>query len=61
MKKTILQCKNQFGYVIKQLKIDYENRTFSIGSFKIGADKTVSKKFLNGKIEELKEIGFEEV
>lgn len=57
----ILQCKNQYGYVIKQLKIDYENKTFSVGSFTVGADKTITKKALNEKIEELKSLNFKEV
>jgi hypothetical protein len=57
----VLQCKNQYGYVIKQLKIDYENKTFSIGSFTVGADKTITKKALNEKIEELKKLNFKEV
>lgn len=56
----ILQCKNQYGYTIKQLKIDYDKKTFSVGSFTIGADKTITKKALNGKIEELKSLNFKE-
>lgn len=56
----ILQCKNQFGYIIKQLKIDYDKKTFAVGSFKIGADKTITKKALNEKIEELKSLNFKE-
>lgn len=56
----ILQCKNQFGYVIKQLKIDYDKKTFAVGSFRIGADKTITKKALSEKIEELKKLGFEQ-
>ena len=58
---TILQCKNKYGYTIKQLKIDYENKVFSVGSFRIGADKTITKKAINEKIEELKRLNFSEV
>lgn len=56
----ILQCKNKYGYVVKQLKIDYDKKTFAIGSFRIGADITTTKKAINEKIEELKILGFEE-
>lgn len=59
--RIILQCKNQYGYTIKQLKIDYTNKTYAVGSFTIGADKTITKKALNEKIEELKKLNFEEV
>lgn len=54
----ILQCKNKYGYVVKQLKIDYDKKTFAVGSFTIGADATVSRKLINEKIEELKILGF---
>ena len=57
----ILQCKNKFNYTIKQLKIDYKNKTFSIGSFTIGADKTTTKKAIDEKIEELKKLDFVQV
>lgn len=57
----IYQYKNKYNYVIKQLKIDYENKTYKVGSFTIGADKTVTRKAFYEKIEELKKIGFEEV
>lgn len=56
----ILQCKNKYNYTIKQLKINYINKTFAVGSFSIGADKTISKKALNEKIEELKQCNFVE-
>jgi hypothetical protein len=57
----IIQCKNKYNYTIKQLKIDYKNKTFSIGSFRIGADMTTTKKALNEKIEELKKLDFVQV
>lgn len=56
----ILQCKNKYNYTTKQLKINYINKTFSVGSFCVGADKTVTKKALNEKIEELKQLDFKE-
>lgn len=59
--QVILQCKNQFNYVIKQLKIDYENKTFQIGDFTIGADKTITKKAMTEKIEELKKLHFKQL
>lgn len=61
MNKTILQCKNTYGYTVKQLLIDYDSKAFSIGSFRIGADKTITKKAINEKIEELRALGFAEV
>ena len=57
----IFQCKNKYGYTTKQLQIDYDNKTFSVGSFTIGADKTITKKALNEKIEELKNMEFKEM
>lgn len=60
MKTIILGCKNKYGYTIKQLKIDYANKTYKVGSFTISADKNVSSKLIDEKIEELKILGFEE-
>lgn len=60
MKTIILRCKNKYGYTIKQLKIDYDNKTYKVGNFAIRADKTVTKKAINEKIEELKILGFKE-
>lgn len=59
--EIILQCKNQYGYTIKQLKIDYNNKTFQLGSFTIGADKTITAKALREKVEELKMLNFKEI
>lgn len=56
----ILQCKNQYGYTINQLKIDYDKKIFKIGQFKIGANKTITKKALKEKIKELEKLNFEE-
>lgn len=60
MKTIILGCKNKYGYTIKQLKIDYDNKTYKVGNFVIKADKIITKKAINEKIEELKILGFEE-
>lgn len=54
-------CKNQYGYTIKDLLIDYENKTFKVGDLFFGGTNIVSKKFLNAKIEELKMLGFKEL
>lgn len=60
MKTIILGCKNKYGCTIKQLKIDYDNKTYKVGDFVIKSDKTITKKAINEKIEELKILGFEE-
>lgn len=60
METIILGCKNKYGYTIKQLKIDYNNKTYKVGDFVIKADKIITKKAINEKIEELKILGFEE-
>lgn len=60
METIILGCKNKYGYTIKQLKIDYDERTYSVGSFKImKANSTL--KAINEKIQELSKLGFREV
>lgn len=60
MKTAIYSCKNKYGYTKRQLKIDYDNRTYKIGNFTIGADKTVTSKLIDEKINELKILGFKE-
>lgn len=57
----ILQYKNKYNYTIKQLKINYSKKMFEVGQFKIGADKTVTKKAFNEKIEDLKKINFKNI
>lgn len=52
--------KNQYGYSVRQLKIDYNNKTYAVGSFKQSVDKKVSNKAISEKIEELKAMGFKE-
>lgn len=60
MKTIILGCKNKYGYTKRQLRIDYDNKTYKVGSFKIIADKKVTDKLIDEKIEELKILGFKE-
>lgn len=57
----IIQVKNVYGYVISQLKIDYEKKTYKKGSFRIGAHRTTkTKKEFYNIIENLKKLGFME-
>ena len=60
MKIAIWGCKNKYGYTKRQLRIDYDNKTYRIGSFTIGSDKIVTNKLIDEKIEELKCLGFKE-
>jgi len=50
--------KNQFGYTIRQLRVDYDNRTYETGSFKQSVDHKVSNREIDRKIEELDALGF---
>ena len=50
--------KNQFGYTIRQLRVDYENKTYETGSFKQSVDHKVSNKEIDRKMEELDALGF---
>ncbi len=52
--------KNKYGYTKRQLMIDYKNKTFQVGQFKISV-KNVTDKAINEKIEELKMLGFKEI
>lgn len=60
MKIMYLCSKNKYGYTKRQLKIDYENKTYKVGYFKIMADKKVTDKLIDEKIKELKILGFKE-
>lgn len=60
MKIAYFASKNKYGYTKRQLKIDYDKKTYKVGSFKIMADKTVTNKLIDEKIEELKMLGFKE-
>jgi len=58
----ILQYKNKFGYTPLQLEINYTQKAYKKGHFKIGADKTTKtmKEFFE-IIDDLKKYGFREV
>lgn len=60
MKMAIWACKNKYGYTKRQLRINYDNKTYKVGSFTVGADRTVTSKLIDEKIEELKLLGFKE-
>ena len=51
--------KNKYNYDVLQIRIDFENKTYKTGQFKIlsKSDILTRKSFYN-KIEELKETGF---
>lgn len=62
MNIQILGYKNKYNITTMQLKIDYDKKIFSIGSFTIINDKTLkTKKEFYNKIEELKMLNFKEV
>lgn len=52
--------KNQYNTTIRQVKVNYMNKTYQIGSFTVSAE-TLTRKAFNEKIEELKSLGFKEV
>ena len=51
--------KNKYNYDVLQIRIDFENKTYKTGQFKIlsKSDILTRKSFYN-KIEKLKEMGF---
>lgn len=58
----IIQYKNKFGYTTLQLRINYTNKTYEKGHFKIGADKTTkTKKEFFEIMDDLKKCDFKEV
>lgn len=62
MNIQILGYKNKYNITTMQLKIDYDKKTFSIGSFTIINDKILkTKKEFYNKIEELKKLNYKEV
>ena len=63
MDKKIYTSKNQYNYSIKQLIIDFDNRTYELnfgGRCRI-AKKNSTTKAINEKVEELQAMGFEEI
>lgn len=59
MEIVYLSCKNKYGYTKKQLKIDYVNKTYKVGNFKIMKANSTAKG-IDEKIQWLKKLGFEE-
>ena len=63
MDKKIYTSKNQYNYSIKQLTIDFDNKTYELrhgGQCRI-AKKNSTTKAINEKVEELKAISFKEI
>lgn len=54
-----LSCKNKYGYTKKQLKINYKEKTYKVGNFKIMRANSTAKE-IDKKVEWLKQLGFEE-
>lgn len=51
--------KNKYNYDVLQIRIDFENKTYKTGQFKILSKSDIlTKKSFYNKIEELKESGF---
>lgn len=61
MRKTF-KSYNQFNFTIKELNIDYDKKIYCLDSLTNGKpDKKVSTKWINEKVYELKELGFNQV
>lgn len=63
METKIYTSKNQYNYSVKQLIIDFNNKTYELrygGQCRI-AKKNSTTKAINGKVEELKAMGFKEI
>ena len=41
MKIVYFASKNKYGYTKRQLKIDYDKKTYKVGNFVIRADKNI--------------------
>lgn len=54
-------CKNQYGYTIKDLLIDYENKTFKVGDLFFGGAQRISKWNIDFMIEQLKRDGYKQI
>lgn len=53
MKLENFYHKNEYGYIVTDLEIDYESKTYKVG-------ETKTTKIANQKIKELKKLGFKE-
>lgn len=63
METKTYTSKNIYNYSIKQLIIDFDNKTYELrhgGQCRI-AKKNSTTKAINEKVEELKAIGFKEI
>lgn len=63
MEKKIYTSKNQYNYSIKQLIIDFDNKTYELrhgGQCRI-AKKNSTTKAINEKVEELQAMGFKKI
>ena len=63
MDKKVYTSTNKYNYSIKQLIIDFDNKTYEInfGEQCRIAKKNSTTKAINEKVEELKAIGFKEI
>lgn len=52
---------NQFNTTVKQVRVDYKNKTYKVGSFKMRNDKKLSRKDFYDKIDELEKSGFKQL
>lgn len=52
-----LSCKNKYGYTIKQLQINYKDKTYKLGNFKIMKANSTAKG-IDEKVQELDKLGF---
>lgn len=61
MENNHFQYKNQFGYTINELIIDYGKKTYKIGNFNMfDKGKKITRKAFWEKVEELKLLDFKE-
>ena len=63
MINLILTSKNQFNYSVKQIEIDYDNKTFKVmhGGQCLISRKNSTTKAINQKIAEMQAIGIKEI
>ena len=61
MENNHFQYKNQCGYTLNELVIDYGKKTYKIGSFNMfDKGKKITRKAFLEKVENLKKLGFKE-
>lgn len=59
--QTKFTCKNQYGYTIKDLSIDYENKTFKVGNLFFGGAQKISKWNMELMIKQLLNDGYKQI